>query len=190
MCNFYFSFQQSDVSTLKQRDDYCKDHLTSWLTRERHENRLLIDWLTRRKSENRLLTVVVANSLIDWLSKQKNQLIDCHSRRLTIRQMKIKCNHRFQKKNFFINANSRSFSLIHDAHSENEMHSSSSKKKLQIDDFLLTRVFLRMIRRFSFEHSRTSTSDEDIVSTRFFYEQLTIFFNYSRISTSIFGDFI
>ena len=31
--------------------------------------------------------------------------------------------------------------------------------------------------RFSFKHSRISTSDEDIVSIRFFYEQLTIFFN-------------
>ena len=87
-------------------------------------------------------------------------------------------------------ANSRSFSLIHDAHSESEMQSSFSKKEFQTDDFLLTRVFLRVIRRFSFEHSRISTNDENIVSTRSFYEQLTIFFNYSRILTSIFDDFI
>ena len=63
------------------------------------------------------------------------------------------------------------------------------QKKDLIGGFLLIRVFLRMIRRFSFEHSRIFTSDESIVSTRFFYEQLTIFFNYSRISTSISGDF-
>ena len=120
----------------------------------------------RLEKENRQLTVVVANSLIDWFSKQKNQLL------------------------IVIFANSRSFSLIHDAHSESEMQSSSSKKKFQTDDFLLTRVSLRVIRRFSFEHSRIFTSDENIVSTRFLYEQLTIFFNYSRISTNIFDDFI
>ena len=87
-------------------------------------------------------------------------------------------------------ANSRSFSLTHDAHSENEIQSSFSKKEFHIlaiffwfayfykwfDDFLLICVFLQMIWRFSFKHSRISTNDEDIVSTRFFYEQLTIFF--------------
>ena len=46
-----------------------------------------------------------------------------------------------------------------------------------VDDFLLTRVFLRAIWRFSFKHSRIFTSDEDFVFTRFFHEQLTIFFN-------------
>ena len=44
--------------------------------------------------------------------------------------------------------------------------------------------------RFSFKHSRIFTSDENFVFTRSFYEQLTIFFNYSRISTSISDDFI
>ena len=44
--------------------------------------------------------------------------------------------------------------------------------------------------RFSFKHSRIFTSDESFVSTRFLYEQMAIFFNYSRISTSISDDFI
>ena len=46
----------------------------------------------------------------DWLSLS---LIHDHFRKFTMRQMKMKFNHRFQRRNFFINANSRSFSLIH-----------------------------------------------------------------------------
>ena len=95
----------------------------------------------------------------DWLSLS---LIHDHFRKLTMRQMKMKFNYRFQRENFFINANSRSFSLIH-----------------VVDDFLLIRVSLRMIRRFSFEHSRIFTSDKNFVYIRFLYEQLTIFFNFA-----------
>ena len=135
---------------------------------------------TRAKRSTRLI-IVVANSLIDWLLEQKNQ-------QLTV-----------------IFANSRSFSLIHDAHSESKMQSSFSKRKFQtltiffwlayfyewfeifkstiffwlaylyewFDDFLLicvslqmirrfsliTRVLLRVIWRFYFVYSRTSTSN-------------------------------
>ena len=97
---------------------------------------------------------------VDWFRRTRRSTIDCHYRWFTI-----------------ILADSRSFSLTHDAHSESEMQSSSSKRKFQTGDFLLTRVFLRVIRRFFFEHSRIFTSDENIVSTRSLYEQLAIFFN-------------
>ena len=63
------------------------------------------------------------NELIDS-KKQKNRLL-------------IKCR-KFEEKNrqlIVIFANSRSFSLIYDAHNENEMQSLFSKKKFQIDDF-------------------------------------------------------
>ena len=143
-----------------------------------------IDWLTdsRNKEVDYWFVVEVFifhhDELTDFQNKKINDWLSLslthdHFRKLTMRQMKMKFNHRFQRKDFFINANSRSFSLTH-----------------VVDDFLLIRVFLRMIRRFFFEHSRIFTSDEDFVSIRFFYEQLAIFFNYSRISTSIFGDFI
>ena len=88
---------------------------------------------------------------VDWSRRTKKSTIDCHYRWFTI-----------------IFANSRSFSLIHDAHSENEMQSSFSKRKFQIDDFLLTRAFLRMIREFSFD-SRISTNDLTIFFWTFAY---------------------
>ena len=46
----------------------------------------------------------------DWLSLS---LIHDHSRRLTMRQVKIECDHRLQRRNLFILADSRSFSLTH-----------------------------------------------------------------------------
>ena len=162
---FLFFSLSSDVSTL-QKNDYCKNHSKINELTDSRTKRSFIDWLTDSKNkkigywltdwfekqEDRLLIAVVTNSLIDWLSKQKNQ-------QLTV-----------------IFANSRSFSLTHDAHNESEMQSSFSKKEFQIGDFLLICVFLQMIWRFSFKHSRIFTNDEDIVSTRFFYELLTIFF--------------
>ena len=123
--------------------------------------KIILMWMNKliRKHKNRLLTeyrLISTNKKvdywlnIDWFRRTRKSTIDCYFRKLTIRQMKMKCNHRFQRKNFFINANSRSFSLIHDAHNENEIQSSFSKKKFRIDDFLLTRVFLRVIWRFFF----------------------------------------
>ena len=133
--------------------------------------------MSKIRKKNRLLIecrLISTNKKIDdWLSLL---LIYDHFRKLTMRQIKMKFNYRFQKRNFFINANSRSFSLIYDAHNENKMQLSFSKRKFQIDDFLLIRVFLRMIRRFFFEHSRIFTNDENFVLIRFLYEQLTIFF--------------
>ena len=43
MCDFYFSFQQNDVSTLKQEDDNCKDQLkiNELIDSRKHEDRLL-----------------------------------------------------------------------------------------------------------------------------------------------------
>ena len=80
-----------------------------WIDVENSSKKIdTIDWISIDFDEqkNRLLIVVVTNSLIDWFSKQKNQQL------------------------IVIFANSRSFSLIHDAH--NEQHSSFSKKKFHI----------------------------------------------------------
>ena len=70
----------------------------------KHENCLLIECRlisTNKKIDNWL------NSLIDWFSKQKNQQL------------------------IVIFANLRSFSLIYDAHNENKMQLSFSKRKFQ-----------------------------------------------------------
>ena len=92
----------------------------NWLTREskeivywlnidwsRRTKRSNIDWISTDldKQKDRLLTVFIADSLIDWLSKQKDQQL------------------------IVIFANSRSFSLTHDASSESRMQSSFSKRK-------------------------------------------------------------
>ena len=85
----------------------------NWLTRKSTK---VVYWLTDwlEEQEDRLLTecrLISTNKKVDyWLSLS---LTHDHSRRLTIRQVKIECNHRFQKENLFIHADSRSFSLIH-----------------------------------------------------------------------------
>ena len=127
--------------------------------------------------------------LIDWLTfrtKKINNWLSFsqthdHFRWPTMRIVKVRCNHRLQRENFRLTI---FFWLAY-------FYEWSG-------DFLLTRVPLRVIWRFSFEHSRTFTSDEDFVSTRFLYEQMAVFFNlaylyeriwrfyfaYSRTSTS------
>ena len=82
----------------------------------------------------------------DWLSLS---LIHDHSRRLTMRQVEVKFNHRSQREDFFINADSRSFSLTHVV--GDFLLTRVSLRviwELQIGDFLLTRVFLRVIWEF------------------------------------------
>ena len=86
VCDFYFFLQQNDVSTFKQENNYCKNHLMNELINsKKHENRLLI--------ECRLIST---NKKIDyWLSFSQ---IHDHFRWFTIRIMKYI--HRFQKENF------------------------------------------------------------------------------------------
>ena len=134
-CDFYFFLYQTMFQRLKNK--YYKNHLVNELIdSKKHENRLL--------TECRLIST---NKKIDyWLSFSQ---IHDYFRWFTMRIMKMKCNHRFQRKNFFIFANSRSFSLIH-----------------VVDNFLLIRVFLRIIRRFSFEHSRISTNNSFVKTKR------------------------
>ena len=104
--------------------------------------RSTIDELTdskNKKIDNWLVDKVFIfyhDELIDFQNKKINDWLSLslthdHSRRLTMRQVKVRFNHRSQRKNFFINADSRSFSLIHDAHSESEMHSSFAKTELR-----------------------------------------------------------
>ena len=145
--------------------------LTDWLTRERKST---IDWLTDSKEKIdywRIDRVLISHH--DWLIDIQNRKINYwlsfsqthdHSRWLTMRQVKVKYIHRLQRGDFFILADSRSFSQTHDAHSGSEVHSSSSKKRLRrlsqqksfwsfvsfeelrSDDLiLLTRVFRRAI---------------------------------------------
>ena len=80
--------------------------MTEWLTRR--TKRSTIDWLTDSKSKK-----IDYWLNVDWFRRTRKSTIDCHSRKLTIRQVKIKCNHRSQRRNLFIHANSRSFSLTH-----------------------------------------------------------------------------
>ena len=151
-------------------------------SKKKIDNWLNVDWFRRTKKSiidcrcNRLIDV-------DWFSKQENRLLN---RFVDMKMLYV---------NFSFN--SRKFVLwFRDFFKKFELKIKWNtfivfkKKTSHIDDFFLFRVFLRTIRRFSFEHSRIFTSDKNFVSTRFFYEQLTIFFNYSRIFTSISGDFI
>ena len=137
------------IKCRKLEQENRHDWLIDWL--DEQKNRQLIDWLTRRTKK----------STIDSFRRHENVLCKFFIQLTKVRSVtswffqriwierQMNNIHRSQRENFFINANSRSFSLIHDAHSESEMQSSFSKRKFQIDDFLLTRVFLRMIRRFS-----------------------------------------
>ena len=188
VCDFYFSLQQSDVSTLKQEDDYCRNHLMSKMLKK--ENRLLIVVvadslrLTDSKKEDRLLTEMsktrerrstidcrltrrIRRSTIDlliefwffitiaWLTFRtrrstiesfrrhedalckffiqftKIRFVTSWSSQRTWVERQTKYIHRLQRENFFILADSRSFSLTHDAHSGSEIHSSSAKTELR-----------------------------------------------------------
>ena len=113
--------------------------LTVWLTRRR---RSTIDWNVEDSREKidywRIDRVLIFHH--DWLTDIQNRKINYwlsfsqthdHSRWLTMRQVKVKYIHRPQRRNFFILADSRSFSLTHDAHNENEVHSSSAKTELR-----------------------------------------------------------
>ena len=97
---FLFFFLTSDVSTF-QENDYCKDHLMSELIDLRKQkNRLLTEYrlISTNKKIDYWLNVENSKKKIDnWLSFSQ---IHDHFRWFTMRQMKIKCNHRFQKKNF------------------------------------------------------------------------------------------
>ena len=131
---------------------------------KKHENRLLIECRKLEKKIDNWLNV-------DWFRRTKKSIIDKssfsqiydHFRWFTMRIMKIKCNYRFQKKNF------KSTIFFWFAYFYE-----------WFDDFFLICVFLQMIWRFSFEHSRIFTSDKNFVSTRSFYEQ-SIFFNFAYL---------
>ena len=151
MCVIFIFFLSSDVSTFKKINIVkiirCRrtKKIDYWLDVESSNKKIdTIDWLTdskNKKIDNWLIDKVFIlhhDELTDFQNKKINDwlslsLIHDHFRKFTMRQVKMKFNHRFQRENFFINADSRSFSLIH-----------------VVDDFFLTRVFLRMIRRFFF----------------------------------------
>ena len=150
------------MSTNREKIDY-------WLDIE--DSRKKIDnWLDVEDSSKKIDTIdllIELSSLItmSWLTfRTKRSTIDCHSRRLTMRQVKVRFNHRSQREDFFL-------SQIHD-HSRwltMRIVKVRCNHRLQRQNFTLWRFYF---------DSRTSTSD------------LTIFFNYSRISTSIFDDLI
>ena len=163
-CDFYFSLQQSDISTLKQEDDNCKNQLMN--VENAQAKRLIIDEMSKtRAKRSTQLIIIVTNSLIDWLSKQKDQLLivifadsRCvkwnwntfiafkekissfsqiydHSRWLTMRIMNNI--YRLQRQNFVVYLS----------------------RRIWFNDFLLIRVFLRAIWRFYFVYSRISTNN-------------------------------
>ena len=136
----------------------------------KHENRLLTK-CRKLEEKNRQLTVVVTDSLIDWLSKQKNQLLIViivdsrsfsqthdHFCWFTMRIMKMKCNHRFQRKNFRLTIFFW-FAYFYK----------------WFDDFLLnTRVFLRTMKTLFLLASFTSNWRFSFISRIF--TKLTILF--------------
>ena len=100
-----------------------------WMSKLTRAWKSSIDWMSTDLDEqkNRLLIRFVKIRSVASFTKIRS-VTSWFSQRIWIeRQMKYI--HRFQRKNFFINANSRSFSLIHDAHNESKMQSSFSKKK-------------------------------------------------------------
>ena len=60
-----------------------------------------MSWLTRKSMK------IVYWLDVDWSRRTKRSTIDCHSRRLTMRQVKMRFNHRLQREDFFL-------SQIHD----------------------------------------------------------------------------
>ena len=133
-----------------------------WMSKTRaKKSTRLIDWLIRRtkkstidwmsidldEQKNRLLIVIIADS------RSFSQTHD-YSRWLTMRIVKMKCNHRFQKKNFKLTI---FFWLAYFYE--------------WFDDFLLTRVSLRNW-RFYFVYSRISTSNSLVEAKRFVECQL------------------
>ena len=75
-------------------------------------NKKIVYWLVDRVfiSHHDELTDFQNKKINDWLSLS---LTHDHSRRLTMRQVKVRFNHRSQRENLFILADSRSFSLTH-----------------------------------------------------------------------------
>ena len=140
------------------------------------------DWLTDFQNKKidywRIDRVLI--SYHDWLTVIQNKKINYwlsfsqthdHSRWLTMRQVKVRYIHRSQRRNLFINADSRSFSLTHDTSSESEMQSSLSKKKLSFreDSFCSVASLTKIRSVVSWSISkRTSHFDDFILLTRVF----------------------
>ena len=166
MCVWFLFFSSTnDVSTL-QKDDYCRNHWDVENSKKKIDVDW-IDWLEKAKKSSIDWDIVQTNWLIDWLSKQKKSIFDCHSRKLTMRIVKMKCNHRFQRKNFKLTIFFW-FAYFYE----------------WFDDFFLnTRVFLRAMKTLFLLALSTSNWRFSLIS-RIFTSVWRFYFAYSRISTS------
>ena len=177
---------------------------------DEQRDRLLTGWLIRRARRSTIDSLIEFSSLITvgWLAfRTRKSTIESFRRhegvlckffiqfteirsvtpwffQRTWVERQMNNIHRFQKENFFINADSRSFSLTHDAHSENEMQSSFSKRELQTGDFLLTRVSLRVMKILFLLAFPTSNWRFSLIIRVSLRAYLAILFNYSRTPTS------
>ena len=116
VCNFHFSFQQNDVSTFKQRDEYCRNHLMNELIDSK--NMKIVDWLNVENSKEKIDVDCHCNKFIDWLIfKTKKSTIE------SFRENSFCC---------FIHENSFCDFVIFSKNlnwTSSEQHSSSSKRK-------------------------------------------------------------
>ena len=162
---FLFFFLTNDVSTF-QKNKYCKNRLMNELIDSKNQkNCLLIQY--RLISTNKKIDYWLN---VDWFFKTKKFAIESFR---WFENVLCKFFIQFTKIRFVI---SWFFQKIWIENQMNNIYR-FQKKISHVDDFLLIRVFLRMIRRFFFD-------------LRIFTNDLTIFFNHSRIFTNIFNDFI
>ena len=143
VCDFYSSLQQSDVSTLKQEDDNCRDQLN---VDEQREDRLLTRYRRLEKKDRQLTRcrrfeqedrhnwlvdrVIISHhdELTDFQNKKINDWLSFSQTHDASSESEIQSS--LSKRRLLLIADSRSFSLTHDAHSESEMQSSSAKTEL------------------------------------------------------------
>ena len=112
LCVIFF-FQQNDVSTFKQKNNDCKNHfdVNKQIDSKNHENHLLTKCRlisTNKKIDYWFVDEIFIfhhDKLIDFRNKKINNWLSFsqihdHFRWFTMRIMKVKCNHCFQKKKF------------------------------------------------------------------------------------------
>ena len=198
MCVWLLSLSlSSDVSTF-QEDDYCRDQfdvedrkkidycLVDRVLILHHDclidfqNKKINYWLNVEDSRKKIdywRIDRVLTSHHNWLTDIQNRKINYwlsfsqthdHSRWLTMRQVKVRYIHRSQREDFFILADSRSFSLTHDAHSKSEVHSSPPKKELRRLSRRRAWSFISQKNLIVCLVMRISHSDDLILSTRVF----------------------
>ena len=126
-------FNEQENRLLTKNVENSKEKIDNWLTDwfEKQKNRLLIEmsfkqihWSIDFKTENSTIKSFRRHENVlckFFIQLTKIRFVTSWLFRKTWIERQMNNIHRFQRKNFFINANSRSFSLIYDAHNENKM---------------------------------------------------------------------